>query len=134
MHVRGVSVTAASMIAELPVDVAEGAPLRVFAAAGSPCVSIYVPAFPQTAGGPPPFVPFELSGEELWLAADALRQLVEADPDTLLAIRAALQPVEDELWAEADDVLEFPGRWAEVGGSWGSRALDALRSCIPSLA
>jgi hypothetical protein len=40
--------------------------------------------------------------------------------------------VEDELWAEAEDVLEEPSRWAEVGGSWGSRALHALRSCIPS--
>ena len=45
-----------------------------------------------------------------------------------------LKPVEDELWAEADDVLEDPARWAAVGGSWGSRALDALRSCIPSSA
>jgi dipeptidase len=134
MHVRGMSVTAASLIAELPVDVDEGAPLRVFAAAGSPCVSIYVPAFPRTASGPPPFVPFELSGEDLWQAADSLRQLVEADPAALPAVRATLQPVEDELWAEADAVLEFPGRWAEVGGSWGGRALDAMRSCIPSLA
>jgi hypothetical protein len=131
MHVRGFSVTAASMIAELPSGLAEGAPLRVFVAAGSPCASIYVPAFPRTAAGPPPFVPFELSGEELWHAADALRQLVEADPDTLPVFRETLKPVEDELWAEAEDVLEYPARWADVGGSWGSRALHALRSCIP---
>ena len=128
------SVTAASMIAELPPDLADGAPLRVYVAAGSPCASIYVPAFPRTAAGPPPFVPFELSGEELWHAADALRQLVEADPDALPADPGDAQPVEDELWAEADDVLEDPARWAEVGGSWGSRALHALRSCIPSSA
>ena len=81
MHVRGLSVTAASMIAELPSGLADGAPLRVYVAAGSPCASIYVPAFPRTAAGPPPFVPVELSGEELWHAADALRQRVEADPD-----------------------------------------------------
>ena len=132
MHVRGVVVTTASMIAELPPDLAEGAPLRVYVAAGSPCASIYVPAFPRTAAGPPPFVPVELSGEELWHAAAALRQLVEADPDALAVIRETLTPVEDELWAEAEDVLEDPSRWAEVGGSWGSRALHALRSCIPS--
>ena len=132
MHVRELSVTAASMIAELPADVADGAPLRVFVAPGSPCASIYVPAFPRTAAGPPPFVPFELSSEDLWHAADALRQLVEADPDALPTLRETLQPVEDELWAEADDVLEDPARWAEVGGTWGSRALHALRSCIPS--
>jgi secernin len=132
MHVRELSVTAASMIAELPADVADGAPLRVFVAPGSPCASIYVPAFPRTAAGPPPFVPLELSNEELWHAADALRQLVEADPDALPGVRDALKPVEDELWAEAHEVLEQPARWSEVGGSWGARALGALRSCIPS--
>jgi secernin len=132
MHVRGLSVTAASMIAELPAELAEGAPLRAYVAPGSPCSSIYVPAFPRSAAGPPPFVPFELSSEDLWHAADTLRRLVEADPAVLPSLRERLKPVEDELWAEADDVLEDPARWAEVGGSWGSRALHALRSCIPS--
>jgi secernin len=128
MHVRGHSVTAASMIAELAPDLADGAPLRVYVAAGSPCASIYVPAFPRTAAGPPPFVPMELSGEELWHAADALRRLVEAEPDALPALRETLKPVEDELWEEADDVREHPARWSEVGASWGGRALGALRS------
>jgi secernin len=132
MHVGGVVVTTASMIAELSPDLADGAPLRVFVAAGSPCVSVYVPAFPRTAAGPPPFVPVELSGEELWHAAAALRRLVEAEPDALPLIRETLTTVEDELWAEAEGVLEEPSRWAVVGESWGSRALGALRSCIPS--
>ena len=134
MHVRELSVTAASMIVELPADLTDGAPLRAYVALGSPCASIYVPAFPRSVAGPPPFVPFEISGEDMWHAADALRQLVEADPEALPVIRETLTPVEDELWAEADDVLEEPARWAEVGGSWGSRALHALLSCIPSLA
>ncbi len=129
MHVRGLSVTAASMIAELPRGIHDGAPLRVYVAAGSPCASIYVPAFPRTAAGPPPFVPLELSSEEMWHAADTLRQRVEADPDALAEVRAVLQPVEDELWADADDVLADPSRWARAGASWGSRALHALRSC-----
>ena len=47
------------------------------------------------------------------------------------AVRAVLQDVEDELWAEADDVLERPERWRVVGASWGARALQALRACIP---
>ena len=132
LHVRGAVVTTASMIAELPTELADGAPVRVFVAAGSPCASIYVPAFPRTAAGPPPFVPRELSGEDLWHAAAALGRLVEDDPEALPALRETLEPVEDELWAEADDVLEDPSRWTEVGESWGSRALDALRSCIPS--
>jgi dipeptidase len=131
MHVRGLCVTTASMIAELPSGITEGAPIRAWVAAGSPCTSIYVPAFPCSASGPPPFVPPELSADELWHAADALRQGVEDDPAALAGIRDVLGPVEDELWAEADDVLGQPGRWAAAGASWGSRALHALRSCIP---
>ena len=100
-------------------------------ALGSPCASVYVPAFPRTAAGPPPFVPLELSGEELWHASDAVRRRVEADPEALTAVREVLQPVEDELWADADDVLERPDRWAAAGATWGSRALHALRTCIP---
>jgi hypothetical protein len=118
------------MIAELPDAVDDGAPLRVWVAAGSPCASVYVPAFPRSVAGPAPFVPFELSSEELWQAADAVRRHVEEDPDALAEVRAALDPVEDELWAEADDVLERPGRWAQAGAAWGVRALDALRACI----
>jgi secernin len=125
------SVTAASFIAQLPSAIADGAPVRAYVAPGSPCSSVYVPAFPRTVAGPPPFVPLELSGEELWHAADAVRQRVEADPSALPAIREVLRVVEDELWADADDVLEQPARWATVGSSWGGRALHALRSCIP---
>ena len=98
-------------------------------AAGSPCASIYVPAFPRTAAGPPPFVPLELSSEELWHAADTLRQRVEADPDALAAVREVLQPVEDELWADADDVLETRplGRRRRVVGQPGPPRAAVLR-------
>jgi dipeptidase len=131
MHVRGLCVTTASMIAQLPSGTTEGAPIRAWVAAGSPCTSIYVPAFPRSVAGPPPFVPPELSADELWHAADALRQWVEDDPAALARVREVVGPVEDELWAEADDVLGQPGRWAAAGASWGGRALHALRSCIP---
>jgi hypothetical protein len=130
MHVRGLCVTAASMIAELPLGVTDGAPLRVYVAAGSPCASVYVPAFPRSIAGPPPFIPLELSGQDLWHAADEVRRRVEAEPDALAEVREALKPVEDELWAEADQVLEHPSRWAHVGASWGQRALHAVRACI----
>jgi secernin len=129
MHVPQGSVTAASLIAVLPTDLADGAPLRAFVALGSPCVSIYVPAFPRTAAGPPPFVPFELSSEAMWRAADALRQQLEQDPHAIASIREVLGPVEDELWYEADQVADRPGLWADVGSSWGERALGALRAC-----
>jgi secernin len=131
MHVRDLCVTAASMIAVLPTDIADGAPIPAWVAAGSPCTSIYVPAFPRSVAGPPPFVPPELSTEELWRAADALRQRVEDDPAALAGVREVLGPVEDELWGEADEVRNRPGRWAPVGAAWGRRALHAMRSCIP---
>ena len=133
MHEPQRSVTAASFIAVLPTDLAEGAPLRVSVALGSPCTSIYVPAFPRTAAGPPPFVPFELSSEPMWRAADALRQRVDADPGAIEEIRDVLDPVEGELWAEADAVLGRPQDWPVVGASWGERALRALLSCAPYL-
>jgi secernin len=131
MHLPGRSVTTASLIAVLPHDLAAGAPLRAYVALGSPCVSVYVPAFLRTAAGPPPFVPKELSNEAMWRAADALRERVEADPAAIGPIRDVLDPVEAELWFEADDVADLPHRWADVAESWGGRALAALQSCAP---
>jgi hypothetical protein len=61
-------------------DLAAGAPLRAYVAAGQPVRQHLRARLSRTAAGPPPFVPFELSGEELWHAADALRQLVESRP------------------------------------------------------
>jgi secernin len=130
MHVRDRVVTSASMIAELPHGAGRDAPLRAWVAAGSPCVSIYVPCFPRAASGPTPFVPHELSGEEMWHAADRLRRSVEADPGALDEVRATLDPVEDELWSEADEVADHPGRWASTGATWGTRALDAMRTAL----
>ncbi len=129
MHVRDLTVTAASLIAVLPTDLDQGAPVQAFVALGSPCVSIFVPAFPRTAAGPVAFVPPELSSEELWRAAHALRLRAESAPEAITAIRHVLQPVEDELWDEADGVRERPDRWAEVGRSWGARALRAMSAC-----
>ena len=130
MHVRGLSVTAASLIAVLPADVSAGAPVQAYVALGSPCVSIFVPAFPSTVAGLPSFVPRELWREEMWRTADALRVQVEANPASISAVRRCLAPVEDELWAEADAVTERPDRWAEVGRSWGQRAMGAMATCI----
>jgi secernin len=128
MHVPQRSVTAASLIAVLPAELDQGAALRAYVALGSPCASIYVPAFLRTAAGMPPFVPFELSTEAMWLAADALRAQLAHDPQAIGAVREVLDPVEDELWHEADAVAERPDLWAEAGSSWGGRALGALRA------
>jgi dipeptidase len=129
MHVRGLAVTAASIVAVLPDGLDQGVPLRTYIALGSPCVSVYLPAFPATAAGVAPCIPFELSNAELWHAADTLRVLVEDQPDRLFDIRAQLDPLEAELWSEADEVAGHPEQWSTVGSSWGPRALDALRAC-----
>jgi hypothetical protein len=104
MHLRDYQATTASLVAELPVG--EGAPLRAWIALGSPCVSVYVPAFP-----PAPLTP-ELSDPATWCRFAALRDRVERDGSALAAIRAVLAPVEAELWEEADDAFADPDRRA----------------------
>jgi secernin len=130
MHVRGKSVTTASMIAVLPPGAGEGAPLRAYVALGSPCVSVYVPAFPSAAAGPPGYVPRELASEALWRAADDLRRRVEDEPEAIVAIREVLDPVEGELWHEAREIADRPDLWAPNASTWGARALSALRSAL----
>lgn len=98
MHVRGYQATTASMIAELPRD--PDAPMRAWMALGSPCASVYLPAFP------PALAPPELAEPATWARFAALRDRVEGDggADELARIRAMLAPVEAELWEEADAV------------------------------
>jgi hypothetical protein len=66
----------------------------------------------------------------MWEVADALRQLVEDDPNSLDKVRSVLSPLEDEIWQEADAALEHPGQWNDVGASWGPRALHAMETCL----
>ena len=100
MHLRDYQCTQASMIAELPRD--DDVPMRSWHALGSPCVSVYVPGFPDVAAG----IPVELADPSRWAAFDALRIRAEHDPEALAAIRAVTAPVEAELWDEADDVAD----------------------------
>jgi secernin len=93
MHTRGADTTTAAMVCELPAD--QEQPVRAWFALGSPCASVFVPAFP-------PFVAPELARAEHWLRFAALRERVERDPEALAAVRAELAPVEAALWDEAD--------------------------------
>ncbi len=120
MHLRGYQTTAASMLCELPAD--SDAPLRAWVAVGSPCVSVYVPAFP------PATVARELADPETWKLVDSLRLEVEARPERLPEIRAVLDPLETELWEEADAASESPEWQAALMDEAGRRTLDALRS------
>jgi hypothetical protein len=108
MHVRDYQATTASMVAELRA----GAPPRVWACLGSPCVGVYVPVFP-------PHVPAALADAATWSRFERLRDRVEADPstDALVEIRAALGPVEADLWADADAIDASGERTAQVAFS-----------------
>ena len=122
MHVRGRYVTAASMIAELPDDVAEGAPLRVWVAPGSPCASIYVPGLPaerRRAAALRAARALErgaLAGGRRGAPAGRGRpRRAGRGPARSTRSRTSCGP-------RPTRSLEHPGRWAAVGASWGGRA------------
>jgi secernin len=122
MHIREYMATTSSMIVELPELTSR--PARAWVAPGSPCVSVFVPVFPrETVDGA---VASALRDESLWRAASALRERVERDPEAIAAIRAELDPLETELWQEADEVSSSPGRWRAAAESWGARTAAAL--------
>ena len=121
MHVRGYQATASSMVVELPSDPAR--PPRAWVAPGSPCVSVYVPVFPSEG------VPRELGDAGTWKRFLTLRERVEGDGGALREIRAALGPVEAELWDAADRAAGDPGAQAAFRAScWRpvASALDRL--------
>ncbi len=122
MHVRGSQATTASMVCTVGPD---SGPQRAWVALGSPCVSIYVPIFPNAG------VPIALSTASTWSRFAALRDRVEADPDTLRNIRDQLAPVEAELWAHADAVANA-GHSARV--AYTATAFDPVEGVLTKLA
>ena len=101
MHVRDYQTTAASMIVELPAqhrvtfgDRHDPYQVQVWAALGSPCVSIYVPIIA-------PIAPATLGELEVWRSFDALRVLAEGAPTAAAQIRAAWAPIEARWWQAA---------------------------------
>jgi secernin len=94
-HLRGVLSTTASVVADLPADPAS--PMRVWAALGSPCASVFVPLTVSPDGRPG--APRALADAATWRRFAALRDRVEADGAALAEVRAVLAPVEDALWA-----------------------------------
>jgi hypothetical protein len=103
MHTGRHMATTASMVAYLPRPCT--GPLRYWVAVGSPCVCVYVPTFgvPDRAGG--------MVDARLWRAGAELRRRVEEDGDELSVVREVLDPLEAELWAEADVLADQPAQW-----------------------
>jgi secernin len=112
-HIRTVESTMSSMIVELPEDV--DLPLRHWIALGSPCVSVYVPGFGMDS------VPPALADAATWRRFVRLRDRVEADGDTLAAVRAELGPLENDLWEQAERVAGDPASWSAYSeAAWAS--------------
>ena len=121
MHIEGYMATTASMVAELVAD----APIRIFSAPGSPCVSPYLPA--AIVGGTV-LVPAALKDLEVWTRCAVLRDQVMAEPSSLERIRRRLGPLESELFEEASSLDDDPAAWAELVEMASARARDALFS------
>lgn len=115
MHVRGYQATTSSMVTWLPIE----GPVRAWMAPGSPCVSVFVPVFPPVA------VPVQLGQVELWRAFARLRDRVEADADAIAGLRAELDPIERDLWEQADDLVERPDAWGAFAEQAGRRVAEA---------
>jgi hypothetical protein len=47
----------------------------------------------------------------LWQAGAELRRRVEENGDQLFSVRDGLDPLEAELWTEADELIDQPARW-----------------------
>jgi hypothetical protein len=124
MHIRGRTATTSSMVVDLE-PVSEGV-VRAYVAIGSPCSSPYVPVF--FPGGVPP----ELSDEAVWRRLALLRERVESDPRALAAVRAVFDPLEADLWAEADEVAASCR--AAGGGAPGAYCAAAGQRFISALA
>lgn len=127
MHLAGFQATTASLVARLPVD---GGPPRVWICPGQPCVGVYLPGL--VAAGAAPLV-----DAALWKRFAALRDRLDGDHGELAPVRAVLDPLEDELWAEAAALpVDDLGAWAAFVGRARRRLderLDTLGvpSCAP---
>jgi hypothetical protein len=125
MHVRGFQATTSSMVAELAEDPER--PARLWAAPASPCASVFVPFVvpPPAHEGPAPLPPV-LCDEDVAARFSALRQAVEDAPGVLERVRTGLDPVEAELWAEADGLGDDMSGWERFADSASRRTVSAL--------
>lgn len=99
MHLRDYQATTSAIVAALPVD--EGGPVRVWVALGNPCASIFVPGFLPSAV-PPAFG--EVATARRF--ADVSRSVEATHGGARLEhVRAVLDPLEADLWQEADALV-----------------------------
>jgi secernin len=125
MHVRDYQCTTSSIIAQLEPDRAP----RAWVAMGSPCVSLYLPIFGAGVG----ILPDALSRPETFARFTQLRERVETTPwdreksDASVAeIRSVLDPIEVDLWDEADAIADEPDRHSTFTDEAWERIDEAL--------
>lgn len=117
MHIPGYQATTASLVCSLPAD--RGS-IRAWACLGSPCCGVYVPFVV-------PDPPAALRDRVVVGRFAALRDRVETDHDQLTGVRRILDPLEAELWDEADSLADAsPDQWAAFGRRCGSQLNEAL--------
>ncbi len=127
MHVRGFQATTSSMVADLPEDLES--PARAWAALGSPCASVYLPlVVPPPSHTDPAPLAWVLSDESIARRFSALRVAVEGTPGTLERVRTWLDPLEADLWAEAEGVGADMSAWETFVASAAVRTVAALDS------
>jgi hypothetical protein len=105
-------------------------------ALGSPCTSVYFPVpVPDAISGDrllplPPLV----GDPVVWHRFAALRHAVGSDPVALAMVGEVFSPLEEALWAEADELGTEPGPWASFGQAAGQKvraALERLAVTVP---
>lgn len=132
MHVREYQCTTASMVADLPSD--PGEPLRVWAALGTPCSSVYLPV---AVLGDEAVVPSVLGDIGAWRSFSALSRAVERPgqegSDALLAIRTSLATVEAAAWADAEELWAARAgaeRWRGAAAGWDQLVRSAVADVL----
>jgi secernin len=127
MHLRGWQATTSAVVAELPVAPDDGRPVRAWVALANPCASLFFPVFPGRAA------PTALADPATVARFAALARSVEgeAGPARLAEVRSVLGPLEADLWAEADalvDASDDPARLDAMAAAWPrvDAALTAL--------
>lgn len=132
MHVREYQCTTASMVADLPSD--PGEPLRVWAALGTPCSSVYLPV---AVLGDEAVVPSVLGDVGAWRSFSALSRAVERSgaegSAALLAIRTSLATVEAAAWADAEELWAARAgaeRWRGAAAGWDQLVRSAVADVL----
>jgi secernin len=134
MHVRGYMTTTASMIAELDPD--PDVPVRVWAAIGSPCASVYLPFdVPTATNEEPAVIPGILEDDADARRFAELRGLVESSPGALERVRVIFGTLEEGLWAKADLLVgQRQDAWRRFAEEVSLRTSAALGDALATTA